>query len=109
MATAGLILSILASLFALIPVFGPFVAIPLVIISLPISIIAHSKSKTGKKEDKTTAKVAIWLNIIAVAIVIAWIIFIVSTGEELPDETLNNQNSTLEQSDTETEPLGEPK
>ena len=106
MATAGLILSILASIFALIPVFGLFVAIPLVIIGLPISIIAHSKSKTGKKEDKTTAKVAIWLNIIAVAIVIAWIIFILNTGEELPDESSNNQDSTPVQ--TEPEPLNKP-
>ena len=106
MATAGLILSILASIFALIPVFGPFITIPLVIIGLPISIIAHSKSKTDKKEDKTTAKAAIWLNIIAVVIVMAWIIFIMNTGEELPDEALNNQESSLPA--VEPEPLNKP-
>ena len=76
MAVAGMILGIIAVVFAFIPVFGAFVAIPCVGVGLPLAAISFFKAR--KQELPLGMPIAgLATTIVALFMTIAWIVILV--------------------------------
>ena len=75
MAIAGMILGIIAIVFAFIPVFGAFIAFPCLGVGLPLSGIAfYQAHQTGTGKGQAIAGVA--TNTVALVMIIAWAVLI---------------------------------
>lgn len=79
MAIAALVLGIVGAVFAVIPLFGAYVGIPLGIIGLILGIVA---AKKNGKSGLTTA--AIVLSIIAIALSVIFYIACIACVASLP-------------------------
>ena len=76
MNVAGMTLGIIAMVFALIPVFGAFIAIPCIFVGLPLSLVSFFKKKrVGEGIGMALAGMA--TNVIALVMVIAWAILLI--------------------------------
>lgn len=80
MNVAGMVLGIIAIVFAFIPVFGAFIAIPCVLVGLPLAAVDFGRKKRNN-EGLGMAIAGIATNIIAFLMAIAWIILIVVAGD----------------------------
>ena len=84
MGIAGMILGILAVVFAIIPIFGWIISIPCVLVGLPLSIIGLIQNRR-RGQGYGMAIAGIVTNSLAVIVVILWIfLFVAST--EVTDE-----------------------
>ena len=72
MSIAGMILGIIATIFAFIPVVGAFIAIPCLAVGLPLATVDFFRKK-NRGEGFGMAIAGIVLNICALAITIIWI------------------------------------
>ena len=76
MNVAGMTLGIIAIVFGLIPIFGAFIAIPCIIVGLPLSLVSFFKKKrVGEGIGMALAGMA--TNVIALVMVIAWAILVI--------------------------------
>ena len=80
MGIAGMILGILAVVFAVIPIIGWIISIPCLMVGLPLSIIGFSQNrKRGRGYGMAIA--GIITNIVAIAVVILWIFLFVGSPD----------------------------
>ena len=76
MAIAGMILGILATVFALIPLVGGFMAIPCLLVGLPLAGVSFSQAR--KANDPLGVPIAgIVLNIVGLALTIMWWVLVI--------------------------------
>ena len=71
MNVAGIILDIIAIIFAFVPIFGSFIAIPCIAIGLPLSAVDFVKKK-NRGEGLGIAIAGVATNIVALVITISW-------------------------------------
>ena len=75
MAVSGMILGIVAVVFAFIPIFGAFVAIPCIGVGLPLAAIAFVQAR--KREGPLGMPIAgLATTIVALFITVGWIIVV---------------------------------
>ena len=76
MNVAGMILGIIAIVFAFIPIIGAFIAIPCICVGLPLSLVSFvNKKRVGEGIGMALAGMA--TNVIALVMVIAWAILLI--------------------------------
>ena len=76
MAVAGMILGIVAIVFAFIPIFGAFVSIPCVGVGLPLAAVSFFQAR--KREQPLGKSIAgLATTIVALFITIGWIVAVV--------------------------------
>ena len=77
MNVAGMVLGIIAVVFAFIPVFGAFISFPCIAVGLPLSAIAFVRQrKAGEGYGMAVAGIA--TNVVALVIAILWIAVVAS-------------------------------
>lgn len=76
MNVAGMILGIIAIVFAFIPIFGAFIAIPCLAVGLPLSSVSFVKKKRVG-EGIGMALAGMETNVVALVMVIAWAIVLI--------------------------------
>ena len=86
MGIAGMILGILAVVFAIIPIFGWIIAIPCLLLGLPLSIIGLIQNRR-RDQGYGMAIAGIVTNCLAVVVIILWTFLFVASAEA-PDEEL---------------------
>lgn len=93
LAIAGLILGIIACLFAFIPIFGAPMTTLLVLTGMPLSGVALAKSRKVKVDGKGLAIAGLVVQVVAIFIMIFWVITIQQTAEEVTIEESFKQDS----------------
>ena len=92
MAVAGLVLGIMACLFAFVPVVGAPLGIILAIIAIPLSAVALNQAKQ-KKEPTGVPLTGLITGIVAILIVIIWGVIIVGGINEAVDNLESDTQS----------------
>lgn len=106
LAVAGLILGIVACVFAFIPVLGAPMAILLVLIGIPMSAVSLNKSSKEGGTGKGVAVAGLVLQIAAVAIMVIWGVIIaqgISEGVKEASEQSSKGSSATESGQEETD------
>ena len=80
MGIAGMMLGILAVVFAIIPIFGWIISIPCLLLGLPLSIIGLIQNRR-RGQGYGMAITGIITNSLAVVVVILWIFLFVAPPE----------------------------
>ena len=82
MAVAGMVLGIIGVVFAFIPIFGAFVAIPCVGVGMPLAAVAfYQARKKGESLGQPIAGLA--TTIVALFITVGWIVIVaIAAGAE---------------------------
>ena len=76
MNVAGMILGIIAIMFAIIPLFGALIAVPCFVVGLPLSSVSFVKKKrVGEGIGMALAGMA--TNTVAMVMVIGWVILVI--------------------------------
>ena len=76
MAVAGMILGIIGVVFAFIPIFGAFVAIPCVGVGLPLAAVSFYQAR--KREEPLGMPIAgLATTIVAFLITVGWIVLLI--------------------------------
>ena len=85
MGIAGMVLGILAVIFAVIPIFGWIISIPCLMVGLPLSIIGFTQNrKRGRGYGMAIA--GIITNIVAIAVVVLWVVLFVASADDAVEE-----------------------
>ena len=79
MAVAGMILGIVAVIFAFIPVAGAFIAFPCLAVGLPLSAVGFFRNRS-RGEGKGMAITGIVTNVVAFVFVVLWITVLASAS-----------------------------
>ena len=106
LAVAGLILGIVACVFAFIPVLGAPIAILLVLIGIPMSAIGLNASTKAAGTGKGIAIAGLVLQIAAIAIMVIWTVIIaqgISEGVKEVSELNTKRSSATESGQTATD------
>ncbi len=85
MSIAGMVLGILAVVFAVIPIFGWIISIPCLLVGLPLSIIGLTQNrKHGQGYGMSLAGIV--TNVLAIVVVILWIVLFVASAEVIDED-----------------------
>ena len=79
MNVAGMVLGIIAIVFAFIPIVGALIAIPCIVVGLPLSSVSFVKKKRAG-EGIGMALAGMATNIVALVMVIAWAVIFLIIG-----------------------------
>ena len=110
MGIAGMVLGTVAVVFAFIPVFGAFIALPCIAVGLPLSAIAFFRNRRqGQGVGMAIAGMA--TNIAAIVIAVVWLVAIGAAVEETIEDIESGVDTSQCQYDqvTNTSIIMEPK